>query len=190
MSSACAIVLDSHNTSVRFAVRWWGALTVRGRFDDLSGELIIPNGDITSASLRVDIDAESVHTGIGLRDRHLRGPQFLDSDRYPRISFSSTRVERVDGAITVTGHLSLRGAQRVIVARCPLGYAEGEGIGSTVSLETAIGVPRQPHGVGSATGLQRLNPLLAAIGAQVQVSVKVLVPASRLLPALLPALGR
>jgi polyisoprenoid-binding protein YceI len=190
MSSACAVTLDARNTSVEFAVRWWGALTVRGRFDRLSGELIIPNGDISTASLRLDVEADSVHTGIGLRDHHLRGPQFLDAERYPRISFTSTRIERVNGAISVAGHLSLRGAERVVVAECPIGYAEGEGIGSTVSLWTEFNVPRLPHGVGSAEGLHKLNPLLRAISDEVHVSIRLLVPASRLLPALLPALGR
>ncbi|MBV6506362.1 MAG: Protein YceI [Syntrophorhabdaceae bacterium] len=190
MSNACAVTLDGRNTSVAFAVRWWGLLAVRGHFPDVSGELIIPNGDISTATMRLEVDAGSVRTGIGLRDRHLRGPQFLDAAHYPRITFSSTRVERVDGAITVTGHLSLRGAQRVIVARCPLGYAEGEGIGSTVAMASTVEIPRLPHGVGSAEGMQRLNPLLAAISDRVVVSVRVLVPASRLLPALLPALGR
>ncbi len=190
MSNACAVTLDSRNTSVAFAVRWWGLLTVRGHFEELNGELIIPNGEISTATMRLEVCADSVSTGIALRDRHLRGPQFLDAKRYPRITFSSTQVERLDGAITVTGHLSLRGAERVIVARCPLGYAEGEGIGSTVSMATELAIPRLPHGVGSAVGLQRLNPLLAAIGDRVSVSIRVLVPASRLLPALLPALGR
>lgn len=190
MNGAYAVRLDSRNTSVAFAVRWWGALTVRGTFESLDGELVIPNGDLSTATLRVAVDAESVQTGIGLRDHHLRGPQFLDVKHYRHITFGSTRVERIDGAITVAGQLSLRGTERLVVARCPLGYVDGEGIGSTVAMESAFDVPRIPHGVGSAHGLHKLNPLLHAIGDRVHVTIRVLVPANRLLPALLPALGR
>lgn len=190
MSAACAVTLNSHNTTVAFWVSWWGVITVRGRFDQVAGEIIVPNGDLASASMRLDVDAGSIRTGVRLRDRHLRGPQFLDVAHHPVIRFSSTRVERVNGAIQVSGRLTLRGAEREIVARCPLGYADSSGIDANVALATTIAVPRQPHGIGLALGVHKLNPLLHAIGSQVTVDVKLLVPAARLLPALLPALGR
>jgi polyisoprenoid-binding protein YceI len=190
MSGACAITLNPQNTIVTFAVPWWGVITVRGRFERVAGELIIPNGDLSAASLRLDVEAGSIRTGVGLRDRHLRGPHFLDAGTSPLIQFRSARVERVNGAIEVAGHLTFRGAEREVVARVPLGLADGSGIESTVALATDIHVPRLPHRVGLAHGIQKLNPLLHAIGSQVTVSIRVLVPAARLLPALLPALGR
>jgi polyisoprenoid-binding protein YceI len=160
---------------------------VRGTFDRIAGELIVPNGDLASASLCLDVEAASIRSGVRLRDRHLRGPQFLDAARFPHVRFSSTRIERVNGAIEVTGRLTLRGTERAIVARCPLG-AEGPEIDTVVAMATVIHVPRLPHDVGSAAGIHRLNPLLHAIGTHVTVSVTLLVPAARLLPALPPAL--
>jgi polyisoprenoid-binding protein YceI len=190
MSGACTLTLDARNTEVTFAVSWWRLLTVRGRFEELRGELRIPNGDLESSSIVVDVDAGSIRTGLPLRDRHLRGPQFLDAGHFPRIAFQSRKVERLNGTLTITGEMTLRGVLREIVAQCPLGWAQGEGLGSTVALETSLDIPRLPHGVGAASGIHRLNPLLHAIGPAVHVHVRMLVPATRLLPALLPALGR
>ena len=190
MSGACVVTLNPQNTAVAFAVPWWGVITVRGRFERVGGELIIPNGDLSAATLRLDVEAASIRTGVGLRDRHLRGPHFLDAARFPIIGFRSIRMERVNGAIEVAGHLTLRGAEREIVARVPLGTSEVSGIEATVALAAHIHVPRLPHQIGMAQGIQRLNPLLHAIGNQVAVSIRLLVPAARLLPALLPALGR
>jgi polyisoprenoid-binding protein YceI len=190
VAPARPIRLSAENTRITFAVRWMGLLTVRGAFRQMSGELRIPNGDIESSSVSLDVRAASVHTGIALRDRHLRGRDFLDCEAHPVIAFESQRVERVNGAITIAGRLVLRGVEREIVARSPLCYAEGEGLGSTISLDSEIRVPRLPHGVGTADGIKRLNPLLHAIGDVVTVSIRVLAPAHRLLPALLPALGR
>lgn len=190
MSGACAVTLNAQNTTVAFSVPWWAFITVRGTFDRVAGELIIPNGDLSSASLRLEVESGSMDTGIRLRDRHLRGPQFLDAAHFPVITFSSSRVERVNGAMQVSGRLSLRGVEREIVARVPLGYAQGEGIESTLAMETEVLLPRRPHGVGMARGIHNLNPLLHAIGGDVTVSIRLLVPAARLLPALLPALGR
>ena len=190
MSQARPIRLSADNTQITFAVRWMGVLTVRGGFRQMSGELRIPDGDLESSGIELDVRAASVHTGIALRDRHLRGPDFLDSEKFPVIGFTSKRVERVNGAITISGQLLLRGAEREVIARCPLGYAHGEGLGSTIALASEIHVPRIPHHVGTAEGIKKLNPLLYAIADDVTVSVRILAPANRLLPALLPALGR
>jgi polyisoprenoid-binding protein YceI len=145
---------------------------------------------VEQAEIEVSVDAPSLGTGISLRDRHLRGPQFLDSARYPTISFRSTRVERPNGLLIVSGTLMLRGQERDVRATCPVTWANGDGDRSHVRVGARLVVPRLPHGIGVARGLERLNPLLYAIGPEVTVRVEVLVPSMQLLPALLPALGR
>jgi polyisoprenoid-binding protein YceI len=190
--SVSDIRLDAESTAVTFAVRWLGALTVRGRFTELEGTLRIPDGCVEAAEVAIDVAAASVRTGIGLRDRHLRGPQFLDAARYPRITFRSTRVEHPNGILIVSGLISLRGRDHGVSAPSTVEYVDGAGEGpsSLVRLRTGIIVPRRLHGIGVARGVQRLNPLLYAIGTTVAVRIDVRVLATRLLPALLPALGR
>jgi polyisoprenoid-binding protein YceI len=191
MQANTDIRLDADNTRVTFSVRWLGLLRVSGRFDAVTGSLRIPNGDIEGACVAIDVEAASVRTGIGLRDHHLSGPRFLDAVRYPTISFRSQRVSRSEGSLAVAGTLALRGRDRHVIARCPLGYAEnGRESGQLVSLATELRVPRLDHHVGSVDGINRFNPLMRAIGSDVIVRVELLIPASRLLPALLPALGR
>jgi polyisoprenoid-binding protein YceI len=191
MQAKTDIRLDADNTRVTFSVRWLGVLRVSGRFEDVAGVLRIPNGDVEGACIALDVDAASVHTGISLRDHHLQGPRFLDAKRHPAITFRSQRVSRSDGSLAVAGTLTLRGTERPIIARCPLGYAEnGRESGNIVSLASEFPIPRSEHGVGAAVGIHRFNPLMRAIGAEVEVRVELLIPANRLLPALLPALGR
>ena len=189
-TAALEIPLGVENTTISFAVRWLGVLTVRGRFTELGGALRIPNSSIEDADLSVDVAAASVRTGIALRDRHLRGPDFLDAGRFPHIAFRSTHVERSAGSLAVSGVISLRGSDRAVTAVCPVEYVGGDGQGSLFRLKSGIEVPRLPHGIGVAEGIERLNPLLYAIGTNVAVEVEITVPATQLLPTLLPALGR
>jgi polyisoprenoid-binding protein YceI len=184
-----SIQLDAGNLSVTFAVRWLGAVTVRGRFTQATGTVRIPDGCLDQAEVSIDVVAASLQTGIGLRDRHLRGPQFLDAERHPLITFRSTKVHRPNGVLIVSGLLSLRGLERQIRARCPIDHA-GDAGASPVRVSARFTVPRLPHGIGVARGIERLNPLLYAIGSDVVIHADVLVPANELLPALLPALGR
>jgi polyisoprenoid-binding protein YceI len=184
------ITLDAGNTSVTFAVRWLGALTVRGRFAGIAGALRIPDGCVERATLSLDVQAPSVRTGLSLRDRHLRGPEFLDAARFPTIAFRSTSVERPDGVLIVRGVLTLRGQEREISATCPADLPGAGGGHPLVRLRGSFRVPRRAHQIGVAHGLEKLNPLLYAIGDEVSLTADVLVPATALFPAAVPALGR
>lgn len=184
-----AIRLTTANTRISFAVRWLGVLTVRGRFPGVEGLLRIPDGCVEAAAITLDVETASLRTGVALRDRHLRGPRFLDAERHPRISFRSTRIERPNGVLVVTGCLALHGRERELSAICPLDYARGAGMESVVRIGADFRVLRSLYDIGVARGVRALNPLLRAIGDEVSIRAEVLVPATQLLPALLPALG-
>ena len=177
------IRLDAGNTRVAFSVRWFGVVFVRGSFADIAGTLEVPGARDEDASLAVQVDSHSVNTGIGLRDRHLRGLRFLDSARHPTIRFVSTGVSRNNGVWDVKGRLSLRGKEREVDIT-----VRDERVSNLQRKLTAeFSVPRRPHSIGTAAGLRRLNPLLWAIGDDVTLSLEVLVPATMLAAEHAPA---
>lgn len=182
------IPLDAHNTRVAFRVRWFGIVPVTGHFGALQGVLSLPAGGLDEATVSVDVDPASIDTGIALRDRHLRGPRFLDIRRFPRIGFNSTRIVRQNGAVHVEGTLSLRGVDQFVIARCPV--RENPGAGGTLALDGRLQLSRRRFGIGTPRGILAWSPLFGAISDDIQVEVAVIVQAIHALPALLPALGR
>jgi len=180
--------LDARTMRVTFTA-WLGPLRVEGHFNELRGELLLPDTDIERATLRVDVVAASIDTGLAMRDRHLRGASFLDAERHPLITFASRRVTRDNGDVMVAGSLTLRDQSVDMVTRCALQRMDGEGIAGRVAFSGELDVPSYAHGVGAARGLDVLNPIFLAVGKRVQVQARLVVPAMRLLPALLPALG-
>ena len=76
--------LEPERSSVRFISRTlWGLVPVKGRFTDFTGEVrITPEGGLSG---RLVIRAESIRTGIGMRDRHLRASDFFDVANYPDV---------------------------------------------------------------------------------------------------------
>ena len=190
MSANCTLALDERNTEIGFAISWWRMLTVRGRFARIEGSLRLQNGELESASLELAVHSRSVQTNVALRDHHLQGPQFLDAETHPLIRFRSDAIHRVDGTIVVFGELEVRGISQRLAARCPLEWVDAEGMTGMVALESHFEVPLAPFGVGAVSIWQRWNPLYVAIGANAHAHIRILVPATRLLPALLPALGR
>jgi polyisoprenoid-binding protein YceI len=88
--------LDPERSTVNFKIKnFWGLLNVKGRFTDVSGD-----GQVTDKGAvfgRLDIQATSLHTGIGKRDDHLRSADFFDVERFPEISAVVTAVEPTTG---------------------------------------------------------------------------------------------
>src|SRR5438552_2079448 len=86
--------LDPAHTGLRFSARHAMVATVRGGFKAFSGALHFDADDLSKATAEVTIDAASVDTGNDGRDQHLRSADFFDVEKYPTISFSTTRVEQ------------------------------------------------------------------------------------------------
>ncbi len=85
-----------------------------GRFSRLSGDVVVDPAALTGARITLTIDAASLDTGIEMRDRHLRSPDFFDVDRFPTIAFESLRIEAAGSRATVIGRLTLHGVTREI----------------------------------------------------------------------------
>ena len=100
--------LDPAHTSLEMSVRHMGIFTVRGTFDRVSGSAeSTDDGMLTN--VKATIDAASINTREPQRDAHLRSADFLDAERYPKITFQSTRIEPLDGKRSrVTGDLTVR----------------------------------------------------------------------------------
>jgi polyisoprenoid-binding protein YceI len=108
--------IDPAHTTVEFSVRHMMISNVKGQFEKLSGTISANGSDPNSVQINAVIDATSINTRVEKRDAHLKSAAFLDVDKYPTITFKSTKVEP-DGSNKwkVTGDLTLRGVTKPVV---------------------------------------------------------------------------
>ncbi|HTO59216.1 MAG TPA: YceI family protein [Pseudomonadales bacterium] len=107
--------IDPQHTSAQFAVRHLVVSTVRGTLGTVSGSVNIDEADITKSSVEATIDAAAVSTREGMRDEHLKGPDFLYVSKFPKVTFKSKKVEKVaDDKYKVIGDLTLRGVTKEV----------------------------------------------------------------------------
>ncbi|MEO3799945.1 YceI family protein [Nonomuraea sp. B1E8] len=100
--------LDAAHTRVGFVVKHMMVSKVRGSFGTFSGSVTIAENPLES-SAELTIKADSITTGVADRDGHLRGDDFLSAEKYPEITFRSTRVVGHKGdEFTVVGDLTIR----------------------------------------------------------------------------------
>lgn len=106
--------IDPNHSTVEFAVKHIMISTVKGRFSEVEGEIVIADGDPSRSSVSATLNAASIDTHTGQRDDHLRSADFLDAAKFPEITFKSTRISGTRSKFEVTGDLTIRGVTREV----------------------------------------------------------------------------
>lgn len=115
VTTRTAWAIDPVHSSVEFAVRHLMITTVRGRFTDVQGAIVLDEEDPAKSSVHVTVGVASVDTREPQRDAHLRSADFFEADRYPLLTFRSTRLEgySADG-FSLIGDLTIHGITREV----------------------------------------------------------------------------
>src|SRR5258708_2366297 len=107
---------DPAHTLVEFSAKHMMFTTVKGHFKTIQGSIVFDEKNPAQSSVEVTINASSLYSGMEKRDEHLRSSDFLDVEKYPTLTFKSTKVELVDDAhAKVIGDLTIRGVTREVV---------------------------------------------------------------------------
>jgi polyisoprenoid-binding protein YceI len=107
--------IDPTHTLVEFSGKHMMFTTVKGRFRDVQGKLVLDAADHARSSVEVEIQAGSIDSGVEQRDGHLRSADFLDTETHPTIGFKSRRVESAGAdRARVHGDLTIRGTTRPV----------------------------------------------------------------------------
>jgi polyisoprenoid-binding protein YceI len=86
---------------------------VDGRFKDFGGTIEIDRHNPSASRVEVTIQTASVDTADENRDKHLRSSEFFDVERFPTITFKSTKIEaRGADSYEVTGDLTMKGVTK------------------------------------------------------------------------------
>ena len=96
------------SSTIQFDVE--ASVAIRGTFDKWDATLTFTSTDVTTAVLDIKIQADSVDTGSGMKNRKLRGKDFFNTKQNPLITFKSTKIVQTgtddfeaDGDFTIRG---------------------------------------------------------------------------------------
>jgi polyisoprenoid-binding protein YceI len=103
-------VLDPAHTQVAFSFDRFGFNRVLGRFETVSGEVVLDEANPANSSVHAIVQVASADTGNDTRDEHLRGARWFNAEQNPTMEFRSTSVRIVsEHHAEVTGDLTLLG---------------------------------------------------------------------------------
>lgn len=106
---------DPAHSEINFSARHMMISNVRGRFEKFTGEVNFDETNPAKSSVEVQIDAASLNSREAQRDGHLRSPDFLDVEKFPYLTFKSTKVEVLDDHhARLTGDLTIKDVTRPV----------------------------------------------------------------------------
>src|SRR5678816_1443597 len=107
--------IDPVHTMAEFKVRHMMITNVKGHFTGVTGMLTLDEQDVTKSHVEASIDAATINTREADRDTHLKSADFLDVEKFPTLTFTSTRVKRTgEGELQVEGDLMIHGVTRKV----------------------------------------------------------------------------
>jgi polyisoprenoid-binding protein YceI len=117
VASATTYAVDAEHTNDGFSVRHLFT-SVEGKFRTFAGEIVYDPAAPEKTSVTGTIDVSSIDTNVKQRDDHLRGPDFFDVAKFPKIAFKSTGVSDVDTTKNtgkLQGDLTIHGVTKPVV---------------------------------------------------------------------------
>jgi polyisoprenoid-binding protein YceI len=105
---------DKAHSFIGFKVKHMGLIEVPGYFRDFTGAVNFDSKDISKSTVEFNAKVTSVDTGVAARDNHLRTADFFEVEKYPDLTFKSTKVEKKGDNWMLTGDLTLKGVTKSV----------------------------------------------------------------------------
>lgn len=109
--------IDPTHANVDFSVKHMAISTVRGSFKLFSAQGETDDSTDLPTKLSMEIDAASVFTNNEQRDGHLKSADFFNVEKFPKISFTSTKVSGTADDLTVVGDLTICGVTKPVTLK-------------------------------------------------------------------------
>ena len=160
--------VDPLHTSVSFSVRHFGINSVKGKFKEFEGVLLLEGDTLKEASGTIQV--QSVDTGVEKRDNHLRTADFFDAAKYPTITFKTKRVEKGgSGQPVLIADFTMRGVTKELRLPAKMSKPTKDPWGGVrIGLEAKTKLNRKDYGINYH---EILETGAMAVGEEVELEI-------------------
>jgi polyisoprenoid-binding protein YceI len=158
-----AYSFDKAHSFIGFKVKHMGLIEVPGFFRDFTGTVNYDSANPTKSSVEFTAKVTSVDTGVAGRDRHLRTADFFDVEKFPDLTFKSTKVEKKGKGWIVSGDLTMRGVTKPVSIPFEItGFVPGgERSGAKIGIAGETTLNRRDFGVNYGGNMPSGGPVVA-----------------------------
>ena len=171
-----AYSFDKAHSAIGFRVKHMGLVDVPGYFRDFTGTVNYDGKDVTKSTVEFSAKTMSVDTGVARRDEHLRKADFFEVEKYPDMTFKSTKVEKKGKNWMVTGDFTMKGVSKQMTIPFQVaGFLPGEKGGMKMGITAETSINRRDFGVNYGTNLPNGTAMLSdniTVNLQIEANMK------------------
>lgn len=113
-SWAADYTVDLSHAFIQFRISHLGYSVLAGRFNDFSGDISWDKENPESSTISINVKTASIDTNWAERDKHIRGTDFLDVEKFPEATFTTTKYTGDASSGKLDGELTLHGVTKPI----------------------------------------------------------------------------
>lgn len=157
---------DPNHSSLNFNISHSGISIVNGKFLDYTGNLTTKGETLSDATFDFTIQSKSINTSVENRDNHLRSADFFDVEKYPTITFKSTKILATGKPehYLLYGDLTIKDVTKPVIFDVTYGGLVKSDKGEKMGLKAETTINRFDYNVD-------YDPTAAAVGKDVNIVV-------------------
>ncbi len=158
--------IDPAHSSLNFNIEHSGISIVNGKFIDYTAQLTIDGEEIESANIKFTIDVASINTNIEMRDNHLRSADFFEVEKYPTMTFESSKIlatGRPDYYL-LHGKLTIKDVTKDVIFDVHFGGVVKSDKGEKIGIEAKTTINRFDYNIN-------FDPTATGVGKDVSIIV-------------------
>lgn len=85
-----------------------------GVFKSLKGDIVFDANNLDAAKANLVIDVASINTGNGMQNTKAKNETWFNADKYPTITFTSSKFAKTASGYTVTGTMQIKDVKKEV----------------------------------------------------------------------------
>lgn len=163
--------IDPIHSTIVVTARHFGLSSIRGRFNEFSGEIQV-GSPVERSAVNAEIKSASIDTANSMRDNHLRSADFLDVEQFPTITYRGTGIRSIDSERwTLEGELTLNGVTKAVALELSyLGTGPDQWGGTRAAFHAQTDLRRDDFSINYS---EVVKAGIAAVGTTLRVEIDI-----------------
>ncbi len=162
---------DQSHSRIGFTVKHMMFAKVKGSFGEWEGTFTFDPENPENSSVTAQIKVDSIDTGVGQRDDHLRSADFFNVEEFPTMTFQSTSWTKTNGGFEIEGNLTIRGNTKPVTLKADHNGMATDPWGNTrTAFDVSTTIDRKEFGL---TWNQALETGGVLVGEDINIEIEV-----------------
>jgi polyisoprenoid-binding protein YceI len=162
--------LDATHSRIGFSVPHLVISEVEGDIKKWKGKVLLDEKNLQNSQVEFTAESASIDTNNPDRDKHLRSPEFFDTEKFPEIKFKSTKITKAGKGYKLQGDLTMHGVTKPVTLDAVVSEAVTNPWGKQVrSVKITGQVKRQDWGLNWSKTMDKGG---AVVGNEVTFNLK------------------